>query len=278
MQNRYVGDIGDYLKLGILRALSPGYHLGVAWWLFPDEVHNRDGRHVGYLSRSDLWRIFDPDLFDTLGSLVSSGRRHVSELEAANVLPGVTFASEFIPTGGTAARRQQARREWLEAVRRKLERVNLLFLDPDNGLEPAGFHPTAAKSGKSIMISELHQLARSGRCLIVYHHHTRRANGHHAEMQDWADRLRASGFATVDALRARPFSPRVYFLLNAPAVIRQRAKQIAMDWQDCITWHPDEAGSDPCDAALCGGVAVEVGGADQGDIRCRVDHDPPPIR
>ena len=37
MQNRYVGDIGDYLKLGILRALSPGYHLGVAWWLFPDE-------------------------------------------------------------------------------------------------------------------------------------------------------------------------------------------------------------------------------------------------
>ena len=38
MQNRYVGDIGDYLKLGILRALSPGYHLGVAWWLFPDEA------------------------------------------------------------------------------------------------------------------------------------------------------------------------------------------------------------------------------------------------
>lgn len=34
MQNRYVGDIGDYLKLGILRTLSPGYHLGVACWLF----------------------------------------------------------------------------------------------------------------------------------------------------------------------------------------------------------------------------------------------------
>jgi len=39
MQNRYVGDIGDLLKLGILRALSPGYRLGVAWWLFPDERH-----------------------------------------------------------------------------------------------------------------------------------------------------------------------------------------------------------------------------------------------
>ena len=168
MQNRYVGDIGDYLKLGILRALSPGYHLGVAWWLFPDEAHNRNGRHIGYLSHPDQWRHFDPELFDTLREIVSSGRTSVRELEAADILPGATFASEFIPTGGAKTRGQQARREWPEAVRRKLERSDLLFLDPDNGLEPAGFHPTAAKSGKSIMISEIHQFARSGRCLIVY--------------------------------------------------------------------------------------------------------------
>ncbi len=66
MQNRYVADIGDYLKLGILRALLPGYRLGVAWWLFPDESHNQDGRHVGYLQRPEQWRHFDPMLFDVL--------------------------------------------------------------------------------------------------------------------------------------------------------------------------------------------------------------------
>jgi hypothetical protein len=147
------------------------------------------------------------------------------------------FASECIPTGKATTRRQQARREWLEAVRRKLEQADLLFVDPDNGLEPAGFHPIAAKSGKSIMISEIHQLARPGRCLIVYHHHSRRAGGHYAEMRYWADRLRASGFASVDALRARPSSPSVDLLLDAPALIRQRAKQVAVGWQDCITWH-----------------------------------------
>ena len=64
VQNRYVGDIGDYLKLGILRALLPGHRLGVAWWLYPDENHNRDGRHVGYLQRPNRWRHFDPALFD----------------------------------------------------------------------------------------------------------------------------------------------------------------------------------------------------------------------
>jgi hypothetical protein len=66
MQNRYVGDIGDYLKLGILRARSPGYHLGIAWWLFPNEDHNRDERHIGYLGHPESWRHFDPRLFDAL--------------------------------------------------------------------------------------------------------------------------------------------------------------------------------------------------------------------
>src|SRR6478672_5257600 len=72
MQNRYVGDIGDYLKLGILRALSPGYRLGVAWWLFPDEGHNQDGRHVGYLQRPEQWRHHNPILFDALAEIVRS--------------------------------------------------------------------------------------------------------------------------------------------------------------------------------------------------------------
>jgi hypothetical protein len=238
MQNRYVGDIGDYLKLGILRGLSPGYRLGVAWWLFPDESHNRDGRHVGYLDRPDQWRSFDPKLFDALCGIVSSGRRNVRELEGASVLPGATFASEFIPHGGSIAERSQARSEWLEAALRRLEGTDLLFLDPDNGLEPAGFRSMTRKSGKSIMISELHQFARPGRCAIVYHHQSRRRGGHQAEMQHFADRLRASGFTTVDALRARPFSPRLYFLLDAPSLIRQRAERIAFDWKDCITWYP----------------------------------------
>ena len=54
MQDRFVGDIGDCLKLSILRRLSPGYRLGIAWWLHPNESHNADGRHTGYLHRPDL--------------------------------------------------------------------------------------------------------------------------------------------------------------------------------------------------------------------------------
>ena len=86
MHNRYVGDIGDYLKLGILRALSPGYRLGIAWWLHPNESHNRDGRHIGYLHRPDQWRHYDPELFDALAHRVAN-QRNVRALEAGSVFP-----------------------------------------------------------------------------------------------------------------------------------------------------------------------------------------------
>ena len=180
MQNRYVGDIGDYLKLGILRALSPRHRLGVAWWLYTDESHNRDGGHIGYLQRPEQWRHFNSGLFDALAGIVATKQRHVRALEAANILPDAIFAS----------------------------------------LEPTGYSHGSAQAGKSVLLSELRELARPERCLIVYHHHTRRKGGHHSEIEYWSERLRAAGFATVDALRAKPYSPRVYFLLDAPADIR----------------------------------------------------------
>lgn len=241
MQNRYTAEVGDYLKFGILRELSPGHRLGVAWWLYPDETHNTDGRYVGYLARPDQWRHLDPDLFDALGEVVSSGKRNVRALEVANLLPGTIFASELIPTNGPIAQRRQARHGWFQAVQRTLEAADLVFVDPDNGLEPTGFSYGSSKAGKSITLDELWTLARPGLCLIVYHHHTRRAGGHHAEIDYWAGRLRVAGFGTVDALRAKPRSPRVFFLLDAPADARERAERIAVDWHGLVAWHPDGA-------------------------------------
>ncbi len=91
-----------------------------------------------------------------------------------------------------------------------------VFVDPDNGLEPASFRDGSAMAGKSVLFRELSELKQPGRCLIVYHHHTRRAGGHYAAIAFWADRLCASGFRSVDALRAKPCSARVYFLLDVP--------------------------------------------------------------
>jgi len=80
VQNRYAGDVGDYVKLALLRALVPGFKLGVAWYLYPDEAHNSDGRHTAYLNDPAKWRELDPELFDGLAHVVR-GRRSVAALE-----------------------------------------------------------------------------------------------------------------------------------------------------------------------------------------------------
>ncbi len=138
MQNRYGGDIGDFVKLGILRALSPGHRLGVAWWLHPDEAHNDDGRHIGYLTQPHRWRHLDPQLFDALEEIVTSGQRDVRALEVANLLPDAIFANLVIPTNGPIAQRHQSRHAWFKTVQHTLKEADLVFVDPDNGLEPSG--------------------------------------------------------------------------------------------------------------------------------------------
>ena len=63
MQDRYVGDIGDYGKLGLLRSLAAaGLLIGVNWYRTPDENHNEDGKFIQYLRTSGegSYRSHDP--------------------------------------------------------------------------------------------------------------------------------------------------------------------------------------------------------------------------
>ncbi len=243
MQNRYVGDVGDFVKLALLRALSPGHRLGVVWYLVPDESHNGDGRHVGYL-REIEWRRLDPEVFDALAKIVASGERSVTALETAGLLNRCQFVSPPLPLPKAYAERAFARAEWLDRATGAIRECDLVFLDPDNGLQPERFRPASAKAIKSASFADLSRFRRAGRTLVIYHHHTRRKGGHAAEIPYNADRLRAHGFQRVDALRANRYSPRAFFILNATEEIRKRAAAFARAWGDQrVIWHenPTEA-------------------------------------
>ncbi|HEY4942867.1 MAG TPA: hypothetical protein VII56_15670 [Rhizomicrobium sp.] len=236
MQNRYVGDFGDYVKLAIRSRLSEDFRLGVAWYLYQDERHNSDGRHVDYLKSPDRWRSFAPTLFDHLGVVVSNGERHVAALE--RWWPTAIFARQVMPILMRATERRSARQAWFRGVQETLVGADLIFADPDNGLEPDRFSFGAAKSGKSTTLLELRVLAESGRCVVLYHHQTRRKGGHFEEILFLINRLRDAGFASVDALRAGNYSPRLFLILNASSEVRDRAKQLSANRFIDIGWHP----------------------------------------
>ena len=157
----------------------------------------------GYLNRPEQWRNFDPDLFDILVGVVSLVRGtcgHWRRLTPPRShLRGRGHPVPWVARSAAAGTPRMVRQDG-----RQPTEDDLFFVDPDNGLEPAGYSHGSAKAGKSVLLSELRELARPGRCLIVYHHHSRRKGGHQCEIMYRAERLRAAGFATVDALRAKP--------------------------------------------------------------------------
>ena len=245
MQSRYVGDIGDYVKLALLRALSgfmdgcvdPKMRLGVVWWLVPDETHNDDGRHIAYLKKKN-WRRYDPTVFDCLEKIVTRGSRNIEQLQTPELLPGCKFFSEKVPLSPKIRQRAEERAQWIKRALTALEQCSLVFLDPDNGLAPVRYSVERKESRKSVSLEEI-KLFRAGRSLLVYHHQTRRKGGHRVEINWQSGRLKDAGFGQVDALRARPYSPRVFFLLNGTDIIRTRAALVAKNWEEHIEWLPN---------------------------------------
>lgn len=200
--------------------------LGVAWYLYPDESHNADGRHITYLDQPDHWRDLDPDLFDALENTVRN-QRSVQALESTKMLAGATFVRDVIDSAGThASARCDERTRWFSQVTQSLAGCNLVFADPDNGLIDDSPHRRRdRKFGKQMPLSEALALAEN-RQLIIYHHNTRYPGGHDLEIQSWQTRL---GPGTV-AVRANAYSCRTFFVVNPSETTRQRAVDFARRW------------------------------------------------
>lgn len=228
MQNRYVGDIGDYGKFGLLRRLSVGLRLGVAWYLFPDEKHNADGRHVAYLDQPDKWEHHDPELFAGLRRIVKGGERHIASIEKSGLLPDAVFASEVLDPGSlSVAGRRTWRADWFDRVSALMAECDIVFADPDNGLcQDEKFRPGRHKDWKRLPLCEAAALSE-GRTAVLYHHNTHRKGGHRLEIEHWIGKLPGRTLA----LRWRAYNARTFFVVNPTTKIEARLRMFAEEWK-----------------------------------------------
>lgn len=146
MQDRYAGDVGDFGKFVLLRHLfvNAGHKIGVIWYLFPNESHNNDGGHIGYV---DEWRFLDcdKDICERLKKVLA-GKRSVASLEKAGLLPDDTvYFSELLDfhlrypsqSRKDKEKREFGRQDWLRNANQMVSECDVVFLDPDNGLQIA---------------------------------------------------------------------------------------------------------------------------------------------
>ena len=169
MKNQYFGDINDYKKYGLLRSIieATGFQMLVAWMLTSNDG-GPDGRFTEYLQRPDKYRIHDPLLFDGLQQLLNRDEgRYVGLIESTDLLPQADYFSEVTPDFAPH------RTRWFDALLNSIGNGDMVFLDPDNGLEIKSKPYGSKYSSKYIYWREVERIWSEGKSLLVYQHFIR---------------------------------------------------------------------------------------------------------
>jgi hypothetical protein len=207
MKDQYVGDVNDFYKYALLREMAGADdgRLVVAWMrTAPDAT--RDGRDLGYLASPERFRAVDPELFDRLSQVVVAGNRSLAAVEQRGILPAAAFYSELVSDDAAG------RAEWFRRLRAILRPGDLVFFDPDNGLEVRSVRPGRQNASKYLHWLELSEALERKRSLCVYQHFARRPRVVHLEEL-------AGGIRGLKPSVAVAFvvTPRVAFLLAGEA-------------------------------------------------------------
>ncbi len=231
MQDRYVGDVGDFAKYGLLRAIQDRKRLGMAWYLHPDEGPGGDGGHVEYLSRPEEFEELDPALFAAMRSLRGTGQRpSVHDVAESRILWNAVFADEPLDIRDVRVPdRPRWRQQWFERVERQLSDCEMVFVDPDNGLvSDADFKPGRKESAKRLPVREAICLAGQGRTVVIYHHNSR-SRQHRKEIDWWMSQLPGCAYAYY----WKRWSCRTFLVVNPDPATEQRLINFAHEWRAC---------------------------------------------
>ena len=231
MQDRYAGDIGDYGKFGLLRALSAaGLSIGVNWYRtipLASELTRDDGRyripqslfHCDVELAKTLFEISQPD----------NPERSVKALEDAKLINGAVYFSELV--------RIADRAEWHREAMTALRCCDLVFLDPDNGLLVKSVSPSSEKSVKYALYEEVCAYVGAKKSVVIYNHRCRKKWDVYA--QSITEQLRIKSELPDNPIRAITFprfSVRDYFIISATPGHDQRI-QSALGSIDNSIWN-----------------------------------------
>ena len=172
MQDRYAGDIGDYGKIGLLKALqAQGLSIGVNWYLVEpmDTERKVDGTYKQedgkYLIPEKL-QVCDTLLAEKLTKIAKSDHRSIRSLEQGNFILNARYYSEPVSVAG--------REEWHKKALDLLNGLDIVFVDPDNGMLVKSVGKRSAKSIKYTFYEEVADYIGQKQSVLIYNHRSRK--------------------------------------------------------------------------------------------------------
>jgi hypothetical protein len=229
MQDKYVGDVGDFGKYGMLRSLfscSP-LKLGVNWCLVERDEGNNDGKHISFLNLSgkkpDLEKQFKPcdvDLYWLLQSLVRGNHRSVEAVEKSQFLGRETiFFHEKLDVSNRIL--------WHLKGLKVFEKADIVFFDPDNGMELDTCPKTRKNHVKYVYYEELAYYYNRGQSLIIYQHKDRKPTIDYLEKFYLAKKVLTKPIGKMFLLRFHRFAIRDYFFVLHPEHVEEITNRVS---------------------------------------------------
>jgi hypothetical protein len=228
VKDQYVGDINDYRKYALLRALSSGgaNRVGVCWMLTPPDG-GMDGGKLAYLQQPECHRHVDPELFDILEHAASEpDRRRLATIEDSGAIPGALYQNDPLPD------ELAGRHTFIGRCAYAFRDVDLIFFDPDNGLEVSSLPKGRRNSSKYLYLDEVAAFYVSGKSLLIYQHFPRIERA--VFLNRCAERLRVA--APGASLWAFTTAHVVFLLLLHPASPAHLNSAAAAA---CRSWTPE---------------------------------------
>jgi hypothetical protein len=229
MKEQYLGDVSDYRKYALLRALTTGsdLKLGVCWMLTQDDGRS-DGNRLRYLDDPDKWRPYDPAVFDLLKRVVAQPEsRRLDAIEHSGILGETVFFDRHVPDD------LAGRNEYMAEAKRRLDGCDLVLFDPDNGLEVQSIRKGRKNSSKYLYLDEVAAYWAGGASLLIYQHYNRRSR---PDLEEAVKK--AVGHQTPGAHVSLFRTPHVVFILVAqprhqPAFKRSLSRA-STGWPECF--------------------------------------------
>lgn len=208
MKNQYAGDVGDYTKLGVLRGLEQaGFSIGLNWYLTPDEPeHSKtftDWKHTKFLECD--CDTPDKNLHCALQKIGLSKNRTVARLERANLFENALFWNKMLEA--------QNRDKWHSEALKKLHNQDIIFLDPDNGLEVKTTKPYSKNGNKYTTYEEAADYYAQDSTVIIYNHRDRKPENEYLKRFYQFKNMEETKNAKMFYLRASRYSVQDYLFL-----------------------------------------------------------------
>ena len=224
MKNQYFGDINDYRKYGLIRVLSnKGAIRTMVCWMLTENDSRTDGKHVSYLQKTDSWRMYDPELYGFLQDCLIKNNRNVKNIEKTSFLPSSKYYSTIV----TDSREQ--REKYFSGLHALARNCDIVFFDPDNGIEVKSIKYGAKNSCKYVYWKELKASFEAGQSLLVYQHFPRMEHRKYISMI--AERIQSE--LHVQTVVAMATAHVVYFLVpqdHRVKYFQQRVEVLQSVW------------------------------------------------